>query len=446
MRSEQSVCPASVHPEAEDTTGFFNPAEDPEWAERSLYWSNFVHADPSVENVRNSLRRAHQDIKQALPGNLSETKAELLTCEAVRAMMTRAVGHYLAVELAPTVTALVEGDDTPVEAMLHDPSFSIVRPRDAAIVTDFNRVWYGDDARLIVATGLLLTETVENAIRNRRLPYGIELGYACATLWSAGLGQQQAREQGIAIDRRPEEYFVISGAEERGRWAERAFHSGLALGGRRLLDFLRQNVLTAAEHTSAWQIDVLHGFIPHPQATPDDYVRAVIAGQHGTSVAAYMPNVINARAEYENRYVRAESPTEGAYGSLRDPMVLVEANGQQYDIVRNPDSAYANASRRLRNKCPAPDALTPLGGEIEVFESLRAAMKKAIAPTYDGPTLTRLDRPYTYPDVVTGLGATVARSMIARGIVTFDGAEVQRHLGGPETATSTGEYILRRPR
>jgi hypothetical protein len=162
-----------------------------------------------------------------------------------------------------------------------------------------------------------------------------------------------------------------------------------------------------------------------------------------SSALAFMGNQQNIEAEYKDRYVWRDSAGPDRKISLREPLVRVVPNGLNYDIVRNPESDYAKATRGKRNRCPGPDALEPLDEEIAASDRLQAAMKSVIAD-YDSKIIDLLDRHYSMIDVLTAFGAAIARCLMDSGFATFDEKDVARNLGSPDAATSTGAYILNR--
>jgi hypothetical protein len=354
--------------------------------------------------------------------------------------------------MAPLAAGVLEGDDFIVSAALQDSVVDVAKPPRAGIRTDFARVWFGDDARLLLITGLLMQSVVHKTID--QLPNGLRAGTLRAGIWVTWAANDvvayrglQEKQTGQSANKSwsdsPRDHFVIEHQSERGNWQERFLLDCLARGPRMdAHSFLAHNTEATTEHVVAYLTDAYHGFIPYGgRATSNDKLRSVIARLHMTSVLAFMGNWQNGEAEYDNRYVESASVGPGRYVSAREPLVHVSPNGQNYDLVPNRASNYAKATRRKRNRCPGPDALEPLGAEIDASDRLRRAIK-LIVRDYDEKVLRTLDRPYSGIDVITAFGAAVGRVLIDVGFAAFDQADVARQLQPRHKATSTGAYIL----
>jgi hypothetical protein len=430
-----------------DSGGFFSEL-NPDVPQRSIGWSNAMHADPSVDNVFSIMDQARLDLLQGPFAPLESHSARLAAAEIVRGSVVRVIAHRMAMNLAPLAAAILSGDDGSVRGALGDPAIGVVKAPTAGVRTDFARVWFGDDARLFLVTGLLMQSVAHATVE--RLPGGIRAGTLRAGIWVTHAANALVRHRGLQSEQKtatvnarwseePRSHFVIRNDADRGKWQERFLLDELASGPKMdARTFLVHNTEAATEHVVAFLTDVMHGFAPYRRATAHDRLRSVIAGLHMVSALAYMGNQQNAESEYRGRYVES-APTSGV--PRRAPLVLVQPNGSDYDIVPNPASDYAKASRGKRNRCPGPDALEPLGAEVDASNELRAAMNSIVAG--GGSAAARLlDRPYSEPDVIAALGAGVSQSLMRLEFVTFDEKDVARQLRAPHRATSTGAYVL----
>lgn len=439
--------------DSEDPSGYFSE-ENPAVQQKSVEWSNAMHSDPTVENVFSVMDEGRQYLIDGPLGSLEPHSARLAVSEIMRGAVVRVIAHRFAMDMAPLAAGLLEGDNFIVTSALQDPVVDVVKPARAGIRTDFARVWFGDDARLFLVTGLLMQSAAHKTID--QLPNGIRAGTLRAGIWVTWaandvIAYRELQEKQIEQPANkswsdgPRHHFVIGHESERGNWQERFLLDCLA-GGVRMdaHSFLIHNTEAATEHIIAYLTDIFHGFIPYgDRATSDDMLRSVIARLHMSSALAFMGNWQNSEAEYNNRYVDSASVGPGRYVSAREPLVHVSPNGKNYDLVPNLASTYARATRGKRNRCPGPDALEPLGAEIDASGRLRRAME-LILHDYDERTLRTLDRPYSEIDVITALGAAVGRVLTDVGFAAFDQADVARQLGPRHKATSTGAYILAR--
>lgn len=435
----------------ENLGGYFSE-ENPAVQQKSVEWSNAMHCDPTVESVFSVMNEGRQYLTDGPLGSLEPHSARLAASEIIRGAVVRVIAHRFAMNMAPLAASLLEGDDFIVRAALQDPVVGVVKPPRAGIRTDFARVWFGDDARLFLVTGLLMQSIAHKTID--QLPNGIRAGTLRAGIWVTwtandvvtyrGLQEKQTEEPANkSWSEYPRDHFVIEHESERGDWQERFLLDCLARGLKMdAHSFLIHNTEAATEHIIAYLTDAFHGFIPYGgRATSNDKLRSIIARLHMSSVLAFMVNWQNSEAEYNNRYVESASVGPGRYASAREPLIHVSANGRNYDLVPNLASNYARASRGKRNRCPGPDALEPVGAEIDASGRLRRAMKSVIHD-YDEQTLRTLDRPYSEIDVITAFGAAVGRVLIDVGFAAFDQADVARQLRPRYQATSTGAYIL----
>jgi len=422
--------------------------------QKSVEWSNAMHKEPTVDNVFSVMNEGRQYLTGGPLLSLEPHSARLAASEIMRGAVVRVIAHRFAMNMAPLAAGLLEGDDFMVRAALKDPVVDVVRPLRAGIRTDFARVWFGDDARLFLVTGLLTQSVVHKTVD--QLPSGIRAGTLRAGIWVTwaandviayrGLQKKQTRQPANrSWSDGSRDHFVIEHESERGNWQERFLLDCLARGIKMdAHSFLSHNTEATTEHIIAYLTDAYHGFIPFGcRATSDDKLRSVIARLHMSSVLAFMANWQNGEAEYSKRYVESASVGPGRYVSAREPLIHVSPNGQNYDLVPNPSSNYAKASRGKRNRCPGPDPLEPLGAEIDASDRLRRAMK-SIMRDYDEQALRALDRPYSGIDVITAFGAAVGRVLIDVGFAAFDQTDVARQLRPRHKATSTGAYILSR--
>lgn len=437
--------------EPTDPGGYFSE-ENPTVQQESVEWSNAMHGDPTVENVFSVMNEGRQYLTDGPFGSLEPHSARLAASQIVRGAVVRVIAHRFAMNMAPLAAGLLEGDDFIVRAALQDPVVDVVKPSRTGIRTDFARVWFGDDARLLLVTGLLLQSVTHRTID--QLPSGIRAATLRAGIWVTQAAndviayrelqeKQSAEPVNKSWSEGPRQHFVIRHESERGNWHERFLLDCLARGVKMdACSFLIHNTEASTEHITAYLTDAFHGFIPYgDMATSNDKLRSVIARLHMSSALAFMANWQNSEAEYNNRYVESASVGPGRYVSAREPLVRVSPNGQNYDLVPNLASAYAKATRGKRNRCPGPDALEPLGAEIDASGRLRRAMK-LIVHDYDEQALRALDRPYSEIDVITALGAAVGRVLIDVGFAAFDQADIAHQLRPRHKATSTGAYIF----
>lgn len=436
-----------------DPGGFFSE-ENSEIQRKSIEWSNTMHGIPTMDNVFSVMNEGRQYLTDGPLRTLNPYSARLAASEIVRGSVMRVIAHRFAMNMAPLVADLLEGDDSMVAAALQDPIVDIVRPLRAGIRTDFARVWFGDDARLFLVTGLLMQPAAIKTID--RLPGGIRAGTLRAGMWVTqaandvvayrGLrGKQREKSANKRWSEGPRDHFFIEQESQRGNWQERFLLDCLARGLKMdARSFLIHNTEAATEHIIAYLTDVYHGFIAYNDTiTSCDKLRSVLARLHMSSVLAYMANQQNGEAEYNNRYVESSPAGPGRYISGREPLVHVHQQRGGYDIVANQASTYAAATRRNRNRCPGPDALSPIGAEAGASDELRRAMK-SILRRHDDQAFRTLDRSFSEIDVVTALGAAVGRVLMDVGFVAFDRADISRQLQPRYKATSTGAYILAR--
>src|SRR5258708_33200815 len=123
-----------------------------------------MHSDPTVENVFSVMNEGYQYLTGGPLGSLEPHNARLAACEIMRGVVVRVIAHRFAMNMAPLAAGLLEGDDSIVGAALQDPVVGVVKSRRARIRTDFARVWFGDDARLFLVTGLLMQSVVHKTI------------------------------------------------------------------------------------------------------------------------------------------------------------------------------------------------------------------------------------------------------------------------------------------
>lgn len=430
--------------------------DNPELMDYSVEVSRQFHENAAMTRREASLfmRRSFQEFVELQP-TIERHSARYTAARMARASLARVISHRFAMNLAPLAAELVEGNTELVKMALQDPGFGIVASPRAGVVTDFNRTWYGDDARLIVTTGLLMSTVADETAR--RLPVNLRTEFINSHQWVLETAEDLAAYRGLETEQREADHFVVSNEEEQRRWAERHLLDALTEpkygeynGSSYLRDtdkhlpfpFVRHQVESVAEHTSAYLIDVWHAFTyADGDMSADEPFWAALTHLSGPSVASFMANQHNAEAEYEDRYVLADSQERGKYGSRREPLVLLERD-EGYHLIPNSKSSYAKASRSKRNRCPGSDALEPREDEVEKSEVLRSALKSAGTAWYDARYSAAFDRPFTNIDVATIIGAAAARHLVRCGRATFDDEEVQRHLGPPESATSTGAYVL----
>lgn len=437
----------------EDHGGFFSE-EDSVVQEKSVEWSNAMHRDSTVENVFSVMNEGRQYLTGGPLGSLEPHSARLAASQIIRGALVRVIAHRFAMNMAPLAADLLEGDDFIVRAALRDPVVDVVKSPRAAIRTDFARVWFGDDARLLLVVGLLMQPVAYMTID--QLPDGLRAGTLRAGMWVTSAANDiiayrklQEKQAEGPVNRSwgdgPRNHFVIKDESERGNWQERFLLDCLARGVKMdARSFLVHITEAATEHIVAYLTDVFHGFIPYSgSATSHDQLRSVIAHLHMTSVLAFMGNWQNGEAEYNDRYVESTSIGPGRYLPAREPLVHVVPSGQHYDLVPNPASTYARATRGNRSRCPGPDALEPIDAEIHSSDRLRRAMRSVIGD-YGEQSLRMLDRHYSKIDIVTAFGAAVARVLIEIEFVAFDQEDVARQLRPRHKATSTGAYILAR--
>lgn len=435
----------------EDHGGFFS-GKDSAVEQKSVEWSNSIHGDSTVENVFSVMDEGRRYLTDGPLGSLEPHSARLLASQLMRDVIVRVIAHRFAMNMAPLAADLLEGDDFIVRAGLRDPVVDVVKSPRAAIRTDFGRVWFGDDARLLLVAGLLVQSVVQRTID--QLPNGLRAGTLRAGIWVTAAANdvvvyrklQEGQTDGSAGTSRGDgsrRHFVIDDESKRGNWEERFLLDCLARGLKMdARSFLIHNTEAATEHVVAYLADAFHGFIPYyGRATSRDQLRSVIARLHMTSVLAFMGNRQNGEAEYNNRYVQSASTGSGRYVPAREPLIHVSPNGENYDLVPNPASKYATATRGNRSRCPGPDALEPLGAEIDANDRLRRVMRSVIRGCGE-QALRTLDRPYSEIDVLTAFGAAVARVLIDIGFVTFNQVDVARQLWPGHRVTSTGAYIL----
>ncbi|MEU4240989.1 hypothetical protein [Actinoplanes sp. NPDC026619] len=430
-----------------DFGGFF-AERNPDVPEMSIEWSNAMHANASVSNVFSIMDKAYSYLLGGPLSRLERHSARLTAAEIVRGVVVRVVGHRMAMSLAPLATAILSGDDSIVVNALEDPTARAMRAPRAGVRTDFARVWLGDDARLLVVIGLLMQPVALATVD--QLPSGIRAGTLRAGVWVTHAANALVRHRGLqreqaeaTADARwgdsPRSHFVIRDDSDRGGWRQRYLLDALAPGPKMdAQSFLLHNTEAAAEHVVAFLTDVMHEFAPYPQATAADRCRAIIARLHLVNALAYMGNQQNAESEYQGRYV--ESDVNSGV-SARIPLVSVQPHDSGFEIVPHPSSDYAKVTRGRRGRCPGPDALEPVGAEIQVSGDLRTAMTSILAGRSAGATRL-LDRPYSEPDVITALGAGVSSCLMRRGFATFDRKDVAGNLGPADRATSTGSYVL----
>lgn len=416
----------------------------------SIAASNAMHADDSVASVFARMNSTF-DVQMQIYDRLDYYKRRLTAAEIVRGSVARVLAHRLAMQLAPGVTQLLEGDDGELMEFLQDPIMGAVAPPHAAIRTDFGRIWYGDDARLLLVTGSLMQSAAAETVQN--LPGGLRAGMLKAGIWVSQTAAEYAHHRNLT-DRisllkhpdwseKPRGNFVVTGGSQRRSWHDSLLLDELVPGVKMSArDFLVHNTEAATEHIVAFLTDVFHGFLKYPEATADDQLRAVIAKLHMSSVLAYMTNQQNAEAEYMNRYVDGGYDETGVRRALREPLVMVSPTGAEFDIAPNPASKYIKASRRNRQRCPGPDPLAPIGAEVRISDNLRGALKQVLHG-YSKERLALLDRNYSEPDVIAALGAAVGTRLQNLGYARFD--DVAANLRPAEMAVSTGAFILQPP-
>lgn len=430
-----------------DRTGYYTE-KDPDVHRMSIRWSNAIHRDPEESHVFAVMDQALRTSIEShvSPGSLN---AQLAAAKLVRAALARVIAHRVAMHLAPNAVALLSGDDSAVRKVLDDPSAKVVAHPRAGIRTDFARVWFGDDARLLFVLGTMTHQASLQTLDE--LPLGLGTGVRRAGEWVTEAAKSLVKDRGLEakesrkIDGRwseePRGNFVIDSAStERVKWNQSFLIDGLANGIKMSArEFALHNAEAATEHIVAFLSDCLHGFAGHPRATTSDRVSAVIDHLHLTSALAFMGNRKNAEAEYKDRYVWADDGHDGPRTPRRAPMVLVTGQDSRYVLVPNPDSHYADASRAKRNNCPGPDGLEPLASEVAASSRLRNALKSAL-PGRDDASHCRLDRHFSLIDVVTALGVATAVRLMKTGFATFD--DVASHLRSPDSARSTGAFIF----
>jgi len=437
---------------------------DPQLHQVSLDWSKQVHADPSTENVERVTREAYRGTLDHY-SRLEPHTAHSLAANMARAVVARVAGHFATIQLAPIATQMLEGDPTPINAILDDVTRAIDQSTPG-FVMDFGRTWYGDDARLMLSLGLLTEESNYRTLEN--LPQGIRYGLLrtgilvkhASTARVKHLGLEDELKNPLLTGNRfrgnqAQPHSMIGKAAISGKWSKEGnFHS------RHLIDssasglsataeaFLERNTITSIEHIVGLLTDVYHEFngIIQPKASPVDIQRTILGNLYLAHMLAFMSNQHNGRAEYGGRYVW-QGPNEAeSMHSSREPLVRVGIT-TDHDYTLKPNAAskmFANMSRAKRRNCPGPDALAPRGAEEEIMGRLQAATRAIVYEHAPGDVdYARLDRHFSHIDTLTILAAAAARLLMERGFLRFD--DVHLYLGPPEEATSNGPYTLGNP-
>ena len=405
----------------------------------SIGYSNEMHANPEMKAVRSVMTKAYGSFLD-LSSHLEEKSAHLAAARKVRASVGRVVGHHAAMSMASVAVSLLNGYDRRVAAVSREVSWrAMVQPSRAGIKTDFERVWFGDDARHFLTACLVTQPTIEQT--GRVQPLGIRIGLHGASIRVRSAARDVIKHRGLEgkligrngiydPGKNPRENFVSTDGCAPAKWQEAFLIDALANSSPKNADeFLAHNTESSHEHVLALLSDAFHAFQQYPDANFNDIVRSLVASLHLPSKLAFMGNRQNGHAEYKDRYVE---------GKHREPLVVVD---KQYTIHPNPASAFAKAKRSQRGGCPGPDPLTPIGRQIDVSAELREVLSGLLAG-YDQEIIDRLKRDFSDIDVVAAVNIGVARILNDRGITTFSPKSVAHNLRPEHQILSAGPYIF----
>lgn len=428
-----------------DRTDFFE-SNDPELARRSLAWSNAMNQVSSPGEV-DQIMDDGLDYVRVHSSSKNQTTVNLEAAEIVRGSVVRVLGHRQAMAVAPLVTRILNGDTSEVETFINDPLMRALKHPTAGLSTDFERRWYGDDARLLAVTAGLMYQQAQRTAEqiSPGVRHGVvraaEMVMQAAFEWSVEHGMEREAERAIGCPVSRFDHFAITSDADRGGWRERFIVGNLVPGPRGTVeDFLEHNAEAASEHAVAYLTDVYSAFWPYEAASVDTKTACAVSSLHLLSALAFMGNLPNIEAEYKGRYAETE-PGSGV--SARQPLIVVTRDADaMYRQAVNPESAFSKARRATRYRCPGPDSCDPAGEEVAVSATLRHALQSMVRD-YGSEVMARFNRNFSEIDVVGSLMIGVARSLIELGYIRLDQANAALQLKQGRRVTSTGAYVIR---
>ena len=421
---------------------------------KSIEFSNRIHSDPSLENVQGVLDEANAFFTDKY-SNMSPESAQLTAARRARGVVARVLSHRVAMNLAPLVADLLSGDNSQVKEVVNDDPFvSVIRPASVGIRTDFGRVWYGDDARVLAVGGLLALSNVEKTVP--MLPDSLKLAMPQAGAKVTNAAKEIVKKRGLEdklagavvnrrISQQPRNHLISQDGKKPPKWQESlmidAWAASTFMGD---LAFLNQSAESSQEHIVSIISDVYRGFWEFPEATAEDITCALIAHIGLFTDLAAMPNFLNGVAEYQDRYLESTSES-GAIISARVPMVhVVKDPDGVYGIVRNPESAFAKAKKTELNMCPGPEAITPLGSEVGASQKLRNVIVAMLTGRYGKDVLKQFDRHFSSVDILAVFAIAVTRVLVESKFVSFSPEDLVRNLKPAHKIVSAGPYPIER--